>query len=142
MFLVYNSDVGLITAKVIRNDFFDSNNWDDAGRLQAGEPIPFIAQFKAAKSVDKFVIILMDINHIIQRNYNLQPGTLRAIAKQIFQGLRMIHSRGLVHHDIKSENILFHSPPGSGRVITKIADFGLVKISNILNQTMLMTTKG
>ncbi|KAA6366662.1 MAG: hypothetical protein EZS28_037811, partial [Streblomastix strix] len=57
-------------------------------------------------------------------------------------GLRIIHAKGLVHRDIKGENLMMHCPPGSNRVIVKIADFGLVKDQGALQQTMLMSAKG
>ncbi|KAA6383756.1 MAG: putative autophagy protein 1 [Streblomastix strix] len=125
VFLSYNKDIGLIAAKVMQSKVFDENEWDAAGRLQLGEPIPFIS-----------------LDNIIKKKYTLTPGTLRAIAKQLFEGLRLIHSRGLVHRDIKGENLLMHCPPGSDRVIVKIADFGLVKLQDRLQQSMKMSAKG
>ncbi|KAA6378214.1 MAG: putative AGC family protein kinase, partial [Streblomastix strix] len=146
--LIHNTQTGLLAAKVMQIQLFDEKEWDAAGRLQQGEPIPFIVQFKAAKQFDELVVILMEfanlktLDHIIKKNYALTPGTLRAIAKQLFEGLRLIHARGLVHRDIKGENLMMHCPPGSNRVIVKIADFGLVKLKDQTKQTMLMSAKG
>ncbi|KAA6395618.1 MAG: putative serine/threonine protein kinase [Streblomastix strix] len=149
VFLSYNKDIGLIAAKVMQSKVFDENEWDAAGRLQLGEPIPFIVQFKSAKNFGEYVVILMEfanlksLDNIIKKNYTLTPGTLRAIARQLFEGLRLIHSRGLVHRDIKGENLMMHCPPGSDRVIVKIADFGLVKLQGgEMQKTMLMSAKG
>ncbi|KAA6367726.1 MAG: putative CAMK/CAMK1 protein kinase [Streblomastix strix] len=47
---------------------------------------------------------------------------------QIIEGVVGVHNEGLIHRDIKLENILLHSPPGSGRVHVKISDFGFAKI--------------
>ncbi|KAA6383102.1 MAG: putative Serine/threonine-protein kinase/endoribonuclease ire-1 [Streblomastix strix] len=67
--------------------------------------------------------------------------TLRALMKQILQGMRAFHSVDLVHRDIKCDNILLHSPPGSGRVYAKISDFGFAKKVDFLNeQTYLAGT--
>ncbi|KAA6387378.1 MAG: hypothetical protein EZS28_017094, partial [Streblomastix strix] len=75
----------------------------------------------------------MDTLNIIARQpqIKLETHTLRALMKQILEGMRAFHSAGLVHRDIKCDNILLHSPPGSGRVHTKISDFGFTEIEDI-----------
>ncbi|KAA6389992.1 MAG: putative CAMK family protein kinase [Streblomastix strix] len=66
---------------------------------------------------------------------------LRALMKQILEGMRAFHSADLVHRDIKCDNILLHSPPGSGRVYSKISDFGFSKKVDLINgQTYLAGT--
>ncbi|KAA6355454.1 MAG: hypothetical protein EZS28_049019, partial [Streblomastix strix] len=55
--------------------------------------------------------------------------------------MRAFHSSGLVHRDIKCDNILLHSPPGSGRVLAKVSDFGFAKQVDLNNkQTYLAGT--
>ncbi|KAA6377232.1 MAG: putative inositol-requiring enzyme-1, partial [Streblomastix strix] len=58
----------------------------------------------------------------------------RALMKQILEGMRVFHYFGLVHRDIKCDNILLHCPPGSGRVHAKISDFGFAKKENVINE--------
>ncbi|KAA6368700.1 MAG: hypothetical protein EZS28_035773, partial [Streblomastix strix] len=60
--------------------------------------------------------------------------TLRALMKQILVGMMTFHESGLVHRDIKCDNILLHSPSGSGRVYAKISDFGFAKKEDSTNQ--------
>ncbi|KAA6393920.1 MAG: putative protein kinase [Streblomastix strix] len=62
-----------------------------------------------------------------QPHIHLPTYTLRALMKQILEGMKAFHSTGLIHRDIKCDNILLHSPPGSGRVHAKISDFGFAK---------------
>ncbi|KAA6376674.1 MAG: hypothetical protein EZS28_027799, partial [Streblomastix strix] len=50
--------------------------------------------------------------------------------------------KGLIHRDIKGENVMLHSPPGSGRVVVKITDFGLAKVQKQVQQSTLMTIAG
>ncbi|KAA6376221.1 MAG: hypothetical protein EZS28_028254, partial [Streblomastix strix] len=51
-----------------------------------------------------------------QPNIPLPTYTLRALMKQILEGMKAFHSSGLVHRDIKCDNILLQSPRVSGRV--------------------------
>ncbi|KAA6385969.1 MAG: putative protein kinase [Streblomastix strix] len=69
-----------------------------------------------------------------QLDIPLPTYTLRALMKQILEGMRAFHSSGLVHRDIKCDNILLHSPPGSGRVHAKISDFGFAKKVDLNNK--------
>ncbi|KAA6372802.1 MAG: putative ADNP homeobox protein 2 [Streblomastix strix] len=76
-----------------------------------------------------------------QSDFSLPTYTLRALMKQILEGMRAFHSSGFIHRDIKCDNILLHSPPGSGRVYAKISDFGFAKKDDqIGGQTYLKGT--
>ncbi|KAA6401855.1 MAG: hypothetical protein EZS28_002616 [Streblomastix strix] len=59
-----------------------------------------------------------------QSNIPLPSYILRALMKQILEGIRVFHNSGLIHRDIKCENILLHNPPGSGRIHVKLSDYG------------------
>ncbi|KAA6388907.1 MAG: hypothetical protein EZS28_015563, partial [Streblomastix strix] len=57
------------------------------------------------------------------------------------EGMRVFHTSEQIHRDIKCDNILLHSPPGSGRVYVKITDFGFAKKEGQTNeQTYLKGT--
>ncbi|KAA6398290.1 MAG: hypothetical protein EZS28_006184 [Streblomastix strix] len=77
----------------------------------------------------KTLLIIAEQSHIQLPSY-----TIRALMKQILEGMRSFHSVGLVHRDIKCDNILLHSPPGSGRVHVKISDFGFAKKVDLNNE--------
>ncbi|KAA6391899.1 MAG: putative CAMK family protein kinase [Streblomastix strix] len=78
---------------------------------------------------------MMSLNIIAkQPDIPLPIFTLKALMKQILEGMRAFHSSGLVHRDIKCDNILLHSPPGSGIVHAKISDFGFAKKVDLIHE--------
>ncbi|KAK0383813.1 hypothetical protein NLU13_9724 [Sarocladium strictum] len=54
--------------------------------------------------------------------FKLEPAQKKHLAKQMFEGLDYLHTRGVLHRDIKAANILV-SKDG----ILKLADFGLAR---------------
>ena len=68
---------------------------------------------------------------------SLQPEEAVNIAMQIAEGLEAAHKRGIVHRDIKSQNIMITS---EGKV--KIMDFGLAKMKGSSQLTKYGTTVG
>ena len=80
------------------------------------------------------VIIVMeyanggDLLKYTRKNKRLEENEAAKIFKQIVYGLAHLHSRNILHHDIKLANILLTQ---DGKV--KIADFGISKITNTQN---------
>lgn len=62
---------------------------------------------------------------------------VRHVMGQILQGLAFIHSRGIVHRDLKHENILLTSD-----CKVKIADFGLSKFYDACSDGLMKTLVG
>ena len=54
--------------------------------------------------------------------YSLEPGHKKHLAQQLFEGLDYLHTRGVLHRDIKAANLLI-----SNEGILKLADFGLAR---------------
>ena len=55
---------------------------------------------------------------------------LRKYAKEILEGLEYIHSKGIIHADIKLANILLHREWEDDEERIKLIDFGLSIISD------------
>ncbi|TXG49209.1 hypothetical protein EZV62_025084 [Acer yangbiense] len=70
------------------------------------------------------------LNDHIKKSVNgLLPWQVRSFTRDIVRGLVYIHSQGIVHCDIKPDNILL-VPAGmdhDGSFVAKLADFGLAK---------------
>lgn len=63
-----------------------------------------------------------DLLNYVRKRRKLDEDVAKLIFKQLIEGLSYIHSKGIIHRDIKLDNILLD---GKGKV--KIADFGVSK---------------
>src|SRR5690606_34539537 len=63
-----------------------------------------------------------DLKHYIERRGPLPASEARDIARQILDGLATIHRAGILHRDIKSQNVLIDR---DGRV--RVTDFGIAQ---------------
>ncbi len=65
-------------------------------------------------------------DYIAKRSYILPEERAKHIIFQIIQGVKYLHNLGIVHRDLKLENIMMSNMTDSA--IPKIVDFGLSKI--------------
>ncbi|KAA6379660.1 MAG: hypothetical protein EZS28_024815 [Streblomastix strix] len=119
VYLAFHSEYGIIAAKLIHKDKYYETEWDSAKKKNR------IVRNPANGTLN----IIAKQPNIILPSY-----TLRALMKQTLEGLRVFHAAGLIHRDIKCDNILLHNPPGSGFVYAKISDFGFAERKNQKNE--------
>ncbi|KAA6363938.1 MAG: hypothetical protein EZS28_040535 [Streblomastix strix] len=133
--LVYNIQYGTVAAKIFQSEKCDQKEFDAAFHLFIDKGVnQFVLQYLQLREGVHNKTILMQyanlgsLDSIVkQPQIQLPTNMLRVIMRQTLQGIKFIHNSGLVHRNIKSNNILLHSPPGSGRVYAKISDFGFAK---------------
>jgi len=79
--------------------------------------------------------------HLIQNEAPLDPSRVVHIGGQIFDALAEAHERGVVHRDLKPDNI-FVTDTGRRRDSVKILDFGVAKIVNEPQTDSMVTARG
>ncbi len=61
----------------------------------------------------------------VVENGNFSESEARGVIHQVLKGMEYLHSKNIVHRDLKLENILLSD--GSSSAVVKIADFGLAR---------------
>ncbi|KAA6389629.1 MAG: hypothetical protein EZS28_014844 [Streblomastix strix] len=119
--------------KIIQKDKFDLIEMDASFELR-GKPNQFLNEYYGIIDESPFLFVAMQFANmktlsVISKypRIHLPSYTFRALMKQTLEGIRVFHEENFIHGDIKCDNILLHSPLGSGRVYIKISDFGFAK---------------
>jgi serine/threonine protein kinase len=58
----------------------------------------------------------------------LPPARCAEIALPVLEVLAVAHEAGIIHRDVKPENIVLHRDPPGGPEVVKVVDFGLAKL--------------
>jgi serine/threonine protein kinase len=64
------------------------------------------------------------LSQVLQLEGTLSPYEALSVGIDVCKGLRAVHSKGVVHRDVKPANVMFFSRP-DGLPVAKIGDFGI-----------------
>ncbi|KAA6402322.1 MAG: putative serine threonine-protein kinase nek2 [Streblomastix strix] len=136
VYLVVSKDFGIATAKVMDLQHFNQREWDVAGKVSNGANVcQYVVNYKVAQIIQNSAVILMEYANLppMQKilDYKFTPlpreDFVKPIIWQLLQGVVVIHEAGVIHQDLKPDNIMFHNIFGTDNVIVKITDYGLVR---------------
>jgi serine/threonine protein kinase len=65
-------------------------------------------------------------DYLKSRNFQISERRGRELALQIAEAIQYLHSYGIVHRDIKLENVMMSS--SADNAVPKLVDFGLARI--------------
>lgn len=71
----------------------------------------------------------ISLKHKLQQEKCLAPKLVAQIFNQIFEAIKVAHSKGIIHRDLKPDNILIADH--NNQIIIKILDFGIAKLNSI-----------
>ena len=98
--------------------------------LMRGLYHPSVTKILETFETDKYMLIIMEyisggnLQNFVKKRRKLCEKTAKILYRQLIQGIKYIHSKSIVHRDIKLENILLDL-----NNILKICDFGVGKIT-------------
>jgi serine/threonine-protein kinase len=98
----------------------------DAGEI-AGEGLLFLAMELLHGS---------PLSNHLRAGEPLPPAEILPVLAQVCQGLEAAHEAGVIHRDVKPENIFLAIVEGQG-VVPKVLDFGLSTVGNRVAQTRI-----
>jgi serine/threonine protein kinase len=81
----------------------------------------------------------VDLSRALKEHGPLHPEAAVRIAVQACAGLSEAHAAGIIHRDIKPQNLFLHTPAGSETTL-KICDFGVAKRFELYDDTRLTWT--
>src|SRR5213595_3723355 len=79
----------------------------------------------------------MNLKELVEQEGPLPPGETIELALQIARGLAFAHEQGLVHRDVKPQNVLLDA---DGRA--KVTDFGIARALDVDGMTITGTIMG
>ena len=80
------------------------------------------------------------LDYLNKHNSELKLADKLQIFLEICKGLEVLHSKGILHRDLKCENVLL-STDSDGKLLVKLADFGASRdVTNVTGKLTLIGT--
>ena len=133
-----NIGLNILTGRIVAIKSFNKQNISNEKakkkiiyetNLMRGLYHPSVTKILETFETDKYMLIIMEyisggnLQNFVKKRRKLCEKTARILYRQLIQGIKYIHSKGIVHRDIKLENILLDL-----NNIVKICDFGVGKL--------------
>ena len=133
-----NIGLNILTGRIVAIKSFNKKNIINESskkkilyetNLMRGLFHPSVTKILETFESEKYMLIIMEyisggnLQNFVKKRRKLCEKTAKILFRQIIQGIKYIHSRGIVHRDIKLENILLDL-----NNIIKICDFGVGKL--------------
>lgn len=76
----------------------------------------------------------LTLRDLIRKEAPMEPGKALSLIEPVLAALAAAHGAGMIHRDVKPENVLLATDPDSGASRIKVADFGLARAINAETQ--------
>jgi serine/threonine-protein kinase len=76
-----------------------------------------------------------DLGAVLERDKPLPAARVAALVEQVASALAAAHGQGVVHRDLKPQNVFLVPVQGQGREYAKVVDFGISKVKTALSLT-------
>ena len=134
-----NIGLNILTGRIVAIKSFNKQNISNEKakkkilyetNLMRGLYHPSVTKILETFETDKYMLIIMEyisggnLQNFVKKRRKLCEKTAKILYRQLIQGIKYIHSKGIVHRDIKLENILLDL-----NNIVKICDFGVGKLT-------------
>jgi len=140
-----------IAVKVLRRDLARSGDavarFHREARAAASIGSPYIVDvfdFGFTDDGDAYIAMEkldgIDLRRLVKDNGALAPSRALQICRQIAKGLSAAHARGIVHRDLKSENVFVCLRDGGEHI--KLLDFGISKVTELDDGRGPLTSEG
>jgi eukaryotic-like serine/threonine-protein kinase len=130
-----------VAVKVLGENVVSDENYKarflNEARLQASLQHPNIAALYDFQEVAGELLIFMEfvdgesLDGLIERNFFSIEETLK-VFEEIVEAIRYVHASGIIHRDIKTENVKINSGG-----VPKLLDFGIAKAPSSLSLTQV-----